>query len=217
MGGRGCRAGRGWGSGSLMCGCVQRAACPRALPRCPAALPCPAAGSGRACRGPGGNGAGQRGALLPQPAARGVWAAAEAGVEAAEPRPPAAGAPPWLRLSCVNGSTGEAALAARPGLARPATATLVCSTGLPVCTQRSCMQPRRSWHLADVALPWHATRGPPPAPLFPLPPALQVITLMQTLVLGFVLAALFSDIPQTVAGMQDELGVRALWPGARLG
>lgn len=30
---------------------------------------------------------------------------------------------------------------------------------------------------------------------------------MQTLVLGFVLAALFSDIPKTVAGMQDELGV----------
>jgi hypothetical protein len=35
----------------------------------------------------------------------------------------------------------------------------------------------------------------------------QVITLVQTLVLGFVLAALFSDIPTTLAGAQDELGV----------
>lgn len=35
----------------------------------------------------------------------------------------------------------------------------------------------------------------------------QMITLMQTLVLGFVLAALFSDIPNTAQGVQDELGV----------
>ncbi|KAI7840285.1 hypothetical protein COHA_006067 [Chlorella ohadii] len=35
----------------------------------------------------------------------------------------------------------------------------------------------------------------------------QVITLVQTLVLGFFLAALFSDIPSTLAGAQDELGV----------
>lgn len=41
------------------------------------------------------------------------------------------------------------------------------------------------------------------APLAPL----QIITLMQTLVLGFLLAALFSDIQQTLQGIQDELGV----------
>ncbi|KAL4425753.1 hypothetical protein ABPG75_009769 [Micractinium tetrahymenae] len=35
----------------------------------------------------------------------------------------------------------------------------------------------------------------------------QIITLMQTLVLGFVLAALFSDVPKTAQGVQDELGV----------
>lgn len=42
-----------------------------------------------------------------------------------------------------------------------------------------------------------------------LAPVPQMITLMQTLVLGFVLAALFSDIQMTAQGVQDELGVSA--------
>ncbi len=37
-----------------------------------------------------------------------------------------------------------------------------------------------------------------------------MITIMQTLVLGFVLAALFSNIPKTAQGVQDELGVSYL-------
>ncbi len=44
-------------------------------------------------------------------------------------------------------------------------------------------------------------------PASPSAVAMQVITLVQTLVLGFFLAALFSDIPSTLAGAQDELGV----------
>lgn len=39
-------------------------------------------------------------------------------------------------------------------------------------------------------------------------PTPQIITLMQTVVIGLVLAALFSDIPNNQVGIQDETGGR---------
>ena len=80
-------------------------------------------------------------------------------------------------------------------------------------------QARPAWALARLALGWMFTLGVDlqtmrqfrelAAPSLHTGPVPQMITLMQTLDLGFVLAALFSDIPNTAQGVQDELGVSA--------
>jgi hypothetical protein len=46
----------------------------------------------------------------------------------------------------------------------------------------------------------------PCLPTLPYPHTAQIVTFIQTVVIGFLLAWLYSDMSQTAAGIQDEIG-----------